>query len=344
MGRGTHSKRGGVAMIIEPSVLTAHMQRMAEEEAQYVIGMDEMALRLATHIAARGLMAGPSLPWAKTQEIIRFNPGALSVWAGINGHGKSLLLGQVALWWMGQRQTVVLASLEMKPEETLYRMSRQMLGRNIELGEFETPIQALRDHLWIYDQNDSVAADRILALVHYAANELGADHIVIDSLTKCGLSRDDYTAQARFVDKLQWAAKRHNVHVHLVCHMRKGSDERGGSPGKFDIRGAAEVTDLADNVLVVYRNKAKELAEEKRRGMGFLSDAEKTALQDPDSFLTVEKNREHGHEARFGLWYHNGAMQFLGSDTPHAMVWEKAPPEWQGAAARAQMLAARAVA
>lgn len=321
-------------MRIDPAVLTAHMERMAEDEAQFVIGMDDIALRFAKHIAQRGSMSGPSLPWTKTHDTIRFNPGALSIWAGINGHGKSLVLGQAALWWIGQRQTVVIASLEMKPEETLYRMARQMLGRNVELEEFETVINALRDFLFIYDQNDSVAADRILALVHYAATELKADHILIDSVTKCGLGRDDYTEQARFVDRLQWAAKRHNVHVHLVAHMRKGSDERGGSPGKFDIRGAAEMTDLADNVLVVYRNKAKEAAAEKRRAMGFLTDAEKTLLDEPDSFLTVEKNREHGHEARFGLWFHHNSMQFIGTDAPFALKWEQIPPPWKGASNR----------
>lgn len=323
-------------MRIDPEALTRHMAQMVETEAQYVIGMDEMALRLARHIASRGSMTGPALPWTKTHETIRFNPGALSIWAGINGHGKSLVLGQAALWWMGQRQTVVLASLEMKPEETLYRMARQMLGRPIELEEFEVVIKALRDHLWIYDQTDSVESDRILALVHYAATELGADHILIDSVTKCGLARDDYTQQAKFVDKLQWAAKRHDVHIHLVAHMRKGNDERGGSPGKFDVRGAAEMTDLADNVLVVYRNKAKELAVEKRRSMGILTDAERSLLEEPCTFLSIEKNREYGIESRFGLWYHHGAMQFLGADVPQPMVWEKCPPPWHGAAARAR--------
>lgn len=325
-------------MRIAPETLTRHMERMAEEEAQFIIGMDDMALRFAKHIAQRGQMTGPALPWTKTHDCIRFNPGALSIWAGINGHGKSLVLGQAALWWIGQRQTVVMASLEMKPEETLYRMARQMLGRQIELEEFETVIKALRDHLYIYDQTDSVESDRILALVHYAATELGADHIVIDSVTKCGLSRDDYTAQARFVDKLQWAAKRHNVHVHLVAHMRKGNDERGGTPGKFDIRGAAEMSDLADNVLVVYRNKAKELAEDKRRSLEFLTDSERATLDEPCTLLTVEKNREYGYEARFGLWYHHGSMQFLGADVPQAMTWEKCPPPWHGAAARARAL------
>lgn len=331
-------------MRIAPETLTRHMERMALEEAQYLIGMDDMALRFARHIAQRGQMSGPALPWSKTHDCIRFNPGALSIWAGINGHGKSLVLGQAALWWIGQRQTVVMASLEMKPEETLYRMGRQLLGRQIALEEFETVINALRDYLFIYDQTDSVESDRILALVHYAAVELGADHVVIDSVTKCGLTRDDYAQQARFVDRLQWAAKRHNVHVHLVCHMRKGDNERGGTPGKFDIRGAAEMSDLADNVLVVYRNKGKELAAEKRRSGARLTDAESYALEEPCTLLSVEKNREYGHEARFGLWYHWASMQFLGADVPQAMRWEKAPPPWHGAAARAKAQAQEAAA
>lgn len=231
----------------------------------------------------------------------------------------SLLLGQVILWWL-KYQTALIASLEMKPVETLYRMARQMRGGMFGHEYLDEFMSGLDGKLWIYDQLDSVQSDRILGLIHYAASELKTDHIVIDSLTKCGLSRDDYAVQARFVDRIQWAAKRHNVHVHLVCHMRKGNDENT-RPGKFDIRGAAEISDLADNVLVIYRNKPKEEAQKKRESGQMLSRAEEMELSKPDTILRVDKNRANGEEASFGLWYHQGAMQFLATDLPQSMTW-----------------------
>jgi twinkle protein len=38
---------------------------------------------------------GALLPWAKTHGAIVLQPKQVSIWAGINGHGKSALLNQV---------------------------------------------------------------------------------------------------------------------------------------------------------------------------------------------------------------------------------------------------------
>lgn len=312
-----------------------HLAKLGDAESQHVYAVQELATDLAKYAVTRGTMNGPALPWPKSHGTIRFKPGQISIWAGVNGHGKSLLLGQAALWWLKARQTVLVASLEMKPAETMYRMARQMRGGMFPVDYFEHFTNTLTDLLWIYDQTDSVASDRILGLVHWAATDLKADHVIIDSLVKCGLTRDDYSQQAKFVDRLQWAAKRHGIHVHLVCHMRKGENEHHRA-GKFDIRGAAEISDLADNVLVVFRNKAKEDAKSRQQNGYGLTPSEHEQLAKPDTMLRIDKNRENGFEETFGLWYHQGAMQFLGADTPHAMEWEMDKPEWHGAAERAR--------
>ena len=38
---------------------------------------------------------GCYLPWLKTHDHIKLRQGELSIWAGVNGHGKSMLLNQV---------------------------------------------------------------------------------------------------------------------------------------------------------------------------------------------------------------------------------------------------------
>ena len=299
--------------------LDSYLAFIGKQESQEVKPAEAFGHALIERLANGNAKYGPALPWIKTHDTIRFQPGELSIWSGINGHGKSLLLGQVILWWL-KSQTALIASLEMKPVETLYRMARQMNGGMFDVDYLDTFMAGLNGKLWIYDQLDSVESDRILGLIHYAACELKVDHVVIDSLVKCGLSRDDYAVQAKFVDKIQWAAKRHGIHVHLVCHMRKGNDENS-RPGKFDIRGAAEISDLADNVLVVYRNKPKEEAKRKREAGQVLTRSEEMDLSKPDTILRVDKNRANGGEESFGLWFHQCAMQFIGSDFPQAMTW-----------------------
>ena len=78
-------------------------------------------------------------------------------------------------------------------------------------------------------------------------NKLGCKHIVIDSLMKCGIGEEDYQAQGDFVDKLCWIAKKYDVHIHLVHHMRKGRSE-DDIPDKFDVKGASRITDMVDNL------------------------------------------------------------------------------------------------
>ena len=262
--------------------------------------------------------SGMLLPWERTHDTIQLADGELSIWAGVNGHGKSVLVGQVVMWAM-KTERVLIASLEMKPHQTIIRMAAQAAGctpsRDF-VGEF---LAWTDERLWIYDQLDTVAADKILGMTHYAAVELGIKHIVIDSLTKCGLSRDDYAAQAKFVDRLQWAAKRYNVHIHLVCHMRKGME--GQKSGKFDIRGAAEITDLADNVFIVGRNKPKELTVEKSNRGGIMNAAELELLDQPDTFLEVAKNRKTGEEKTFGLWFNKESNQFMTNSDRRPMLF-----------------------
>lgn len=262
---------------------------------------------------------GIYLPWGRSHEIIRLAPGELTVWGGESSSGKSQITGQVILWNLGQEKAVI-ASMEMKPRDTIKRMACQAAGC-IASRSFENRfVQWAAGRLWVYDQLDSVAAEKILGMVHWCVRELGITQIVIDSLTKCGLSRDDYTAQAKFVDRLQWAAKHYDCHIHLVCHMRKPA--AGHKSGKHDIRGAAEITDLADNVLVISRNKSKEVAQEKSNHGRTLSDKELSRLEEPDTFLHVEKNRKTGDERGIGLWFNKDANQFTCNTARRPMYFE----------------------
>ncbi len=230
------------------------------EAAHKIIPASAYAEEVADYLLNGEQLHGAMLPWKRTRDKIRFRPGEVTMWSGMNGHGKSLALGQAMVGFVCQREPVCIASFEMRPVVTLARMMRQTAGcrhpdREMVLGVHEV----WSDWLWLYDQQGQVHADKILAVMRYAAQELKVKHFVVDSLMKCGISEDDYTAQKLFLDAICTIGRDTGMHIHLVAHSRKAKDETL-PPGKMDVKGSGAITDQVDNVIVVWRNKAKEAA------------------------------------------------------------------------------------
>lgn len=298
--------------IILPKIdFKQYLEDMSYIEAQSLRSSTDFTDDVAEMARMGDQLIGCTMPWPKTHDWTRIGDGKLSIWAGVNGSGKSQLLGQVLTHTMENGRKAVVASLEMQPKQTLYRMICQSATCKASAGYSMAWLEHFAGRLFIYDQLDRVDVDRILAMCHYAAHELDAKDIVIDSLTKCGVGRDDYTKQAEFVDRLQWCAKKWNVHIHLVCHMRKPSQE-GGKASKFDIRGAAEITDLADNVYVITRNHRKE-EEIAKRDMGF--DYNEELVNMPCCSLSIEKNRDYGHQRKFGLFFDRASGAYIETES-----------------------------
>ena len=255
---------------------------------------------------------GDPLPWNKTRHLFRLRPQELTIWAGINNHGKSNALGQVMLWQMLDTR-VLIASMEMPPAQTLFRMTRQASKQP------EPSVQYLKawslwtdDRLWIYDQQGSVDLESIVGMCWYASQKLRCNHIVIDSLMKCGIAPDDYGGQKDFVDELCQAAKHGECHIHLVHHMRKGRKE-SDKPDKFDVRGASEVSDLADNIVIVHRNLEKE---HKQQNGDEVNDWA------PDTSLIVAKQRHgNGWIGDIPLYFDKPSLQLTPKPNKGPMHW-----------------------
>jgi twinkle protein len=256
---------------------------------------------------------GQSTPWAKVGDRLRFRPGEVTLWAGINGHGKSNAIGYLALHFLAEGSKACIASMEMPPAATMGRMCRQAASRGMPPIDFIERFHRWTDgKLWLYAHQGQVKSDRMIAVARYCRVELGVDHIVIDSLLKCGMAPDDYAGQKNFVDALCALARDTGLHIHLVHHVRKGSDEKKEAPDKFDIKGAGEICDLVDNVLIVFRNKQKE--DDMLKAMREKDEAkrEKTvrALEaQGDTFLRCEKQRHFTWEGAISLFFDRDSQQ-----------------------------------
>jgi twinkle protein len=257
-----------------------------------------------------------TLPWVKTEPFFHFRPGEVTIWAGQNGHGKSMVTTQVALGLIQQKQKVCIASFEMKPVTTMSRMARQFIGMNPTSKEFmnEEGIKALeqlydefgewlKDGLWFYDQQGSVKPDTVLGMIKYCFEELKMQHIFVDSLMKCVMGEDDYNGQKYFIDRCCGLARDYSGHIHVVHHLRKPKDEYE-LPDKHDNKGSGSITDQPDNIMLVWRNKKKE---DDVKTKGILSSAQ----SDPDAMILCRKQRNGEDEPTFNLWYHKDSQQYV---------------------------------
>lgn len=282
--------------------------------------LDEMHAELSSPVKAE---AGALMPWVKTQHLFRFRPGEVTLYAGSNGGGKSLITGQIALSLVQQGYSICVASFEMKPKRTLYRMLRQFSGQNIDeprMSDKESFIQDIMGRfrrfsngkVYLYDQQGTTSSQQVIAMARYCAIELGVKHVFIDSLMKCVSGEDDYNAQKHFVDELTAVARDHGIHIHLVHHIRKLASEEI-QPNKNDIKGTGAIADQVDNVLLMWRNKKKEHKIQMGGEPG----------SDPDAMLMCEKQRNGESEDWFNLWYDRESQQFVEAGDSVAMAFDQ---------------------
>jgi len=287
---------------------------LGNQESQDIRWGDEYESELINQLKTSGQMVGARLPWVETHDLIRFRGGEVTIHAGMNGHRKSMVTGQMAQWFALGGEPVGIMSFEMRVPKTMERMVRQAAGTTQPAESFVRQwARWNHQNIAYYDKLDTTPSQRVLGAVFYFAKDLGCKHLFIDSLTKCGLPYGERGAEKEFIDALCAAAKAFDIHIHLICHVRK--PHSGGQeyiPTKFDVRGAGELTDLVHNVIIHWADKKKaRLLDQQAEGRSLSSD-ELDYLKRPDQRLVVEKQRDGEFEGTIGLNMHESLQFYKG--------------------------------
>ncbi len=248
---------------------------------------------------------GTACPWPSLYRDMRFRDGEITLWAGYNGHGKSAIVSNVMASSLRDGGTWCVASMEMTGERTLQRLIRQMfvLHRPPE-SSIESVLAWLNERSWFFNVIGEAKIDRMMRVFEYAARRYQIKHFIVDSLAKCGLDEDDFNGQKRCVERLCDFKYKHDVHVHLIAHARKGHSE-SDRPHKHDVKGSGAITDLVENVVMVWRDKDAEQQNRDRQSHieehDFMSTAE----------IAVEKQRNHQWEGIVKLYYDTVSMRYM---------------------------------
>ncbi|WP_375609333.1 toprim domain-containing protein [Bartonella sp. AC53GZZY] len=242
---------------------------------------------------------GYTVPYPKLKDKVHFRPAELTLWSGASGAGKSQLLSDCIPHWIAQNSRLCLASLEMKGEQSLRRLTKQTGGLEQPTKEtIERILHFLDEGLILYEHVGKSSVDTLLDVFDYCRARYGCDQFIIDSLMRLGIASDDYARQEQAVYKMVDWAVLNSVHIHLVAHARKSGLDKD-IPSTEDIKGASEIGANAFNIITIWRNRpledkifAASLAQEK-------ADLAKR----PGVIMNIAKQRSGDFEGKIGLWF-----------------------------------------
>jgi twinkle protein len=294
-----------MASVIPDTIDFAAYERDTEVKAKVRSGADFGELLADYFDPEKPRVDAPAMFSTKLRSRLQFRPGELTVWAGYNGHRKSMFTGQVALDLAAQGQRVLIVSLEMSPVDTLVRMGRQALATTVMSARQARAFASWTDgRVWLFDHVGRIDTRRALAVLRYFAEECGGQHVFLDSMMMVCGSEESLDEQKQFTTDLVRAAQEYRLHLHLVAHCRKpASGAEDKPPTKYDLRGSAAISDQAQNVVTVWSNKAKAAKLE-------INPQDEEALQQPDARVSVEKQRNGAWEGAVKLWWCSSSLRF----------------------------------
>ena len=265
-----------------------------------------------------GVPTGLMLPWAKANQFW-FVPGKLTMVSGYSGHGKTTLYSHVIAHAIAQGERWCIASLEMSGVETVERLSRQLAGKSA-LNDYQLDNLGawVGDRCLVYDHLGQAHLKDIIDVFTYSARRYGCTLFCVDSLMMLGVGHDDYDRQQAVVSELLAFARTHHVHVHLIHHPRKPAND-DNPPNKYDIKGTGDLTNMAPNVLIAWRNRKKDDAIEQAKMTGIPPDP--MLLMEPDATLKIDKNRLNGWEPTLQLWFDADSQQYLANQGDLPVVY-----------------------
>lgn len=238
----------------------------------------------------------PLLKGTTKEKSFLIRPGEVTAWTGISSHGKSAFLTHLFTELMSFGEKAMIASLEMKAEKIVRNMGRCLGGKEMMSPEaINCLMDTIGDCLCFCDRIGYISAKELLEMMEFAHARYGVTQFLIDSLMRIDGLEEDYPAQGQFLNTLTCFSKTNNVHIHLVTHPRKTSDDQ--RPTSNDLKGSSLLRNNADNIIIVSRNIQKE----RKLAEGEITQEEADA--EWDSAVLVEKDREEGQVKSFKYKY-----------------------------------------
>lgn len=275
-------------------------------------GKKWLAMTDVQYVDMSKLVAIPTGYKELDKKIIGLLMGDVTVLSGLSGSGKTSWIDCVVLNAVQRGYKVGIWSGELQDFRFQSWIDQISAGKNYVCKKegYENYYYApknianqinkwLEGKLFLYNNNYGSKWQQLFADIKTLVENEGTQLIVLDNLMALQIDSydgDKYTQQTRFINDLKEYAKAKNIHVILVCHPRK----EGSFLRKESISGTADLTNLADSVIIIHRI-GKDF--EQRAGEFFGKDKVLPYLK-YNSVIEVCKNRSMGViDLLIGMYY-----------------------------------------
>lgn len=275
-------------------------------------GKKWLAMTDVQYVDTSKLVAIPTGYKELDKKIIGLLMGDVTVLSGLSGSGKTSWIDCVVLNAVQRGYKVGIWSGELQDFRFQSWIDQISAGKNYVCKRegYENYYYApknianqinkwLEGKLFLYNNNYGSKWQQLFADIKTLVENEGTQLIVLDNLMALQIDSydgDKYTQQTRLINDLKEYAKAKNIHVILVCHPRK----EGGFLRKESISGTADLTNLADSVIIIHRI-GKDF--EQRAGEFFGKDKVLPYLK-YNSVIEVCKNRSMGViDLLVGMYY-----------------------------------------
>ena len=85
---------------------------LGQQESQDIRWGSDYEAELLDHFRTGTVLTGAKLPWERTHDLIRFRPGEVTLHAGMNGHFKSMVTGQMMEWFSSVISKILIPDTE----------------------------------------------------------------------------------------------------------------------------------------------------------------------------------------------------------------------------------------
>lgn len=286
----------------------------------------------------------PSIPTGITaldEKITGLMLGDLTILSGLSGAGKTSLIDilalnavqkgfKVAIWsgelqgwrfqsWINQMAAGKAFVKARQGYDNLYFAPRHICD---EVNKW------LDGKLWLYNNSYGQKWSQLFSDIKECVEETGAQMLVLDNLMALGL--DPYQGeknekQTAFINDLKNFAKDKNITIILVCHPRKEASFQ--LLRKESIAGTADITNLADNVIIIHRvgrdfvHRAKEFYGQ--------AELDNIIAMDYDALIEICKNRSFGiTDCLIGLYFEPESRRYKNDIAEHIIYgWQELPSQ-----------------